>query len=353
VRLSESDWAPQGRLSLLRHRPMQLKDAPECGRIIEAHPVLGPRYGDTIRDLAGVWRRLIGVQWFFSTAVFEESDGASTKVHGVGISVFVTNDFFREAKTYPYFWLGPELTRRIAQGRSPLLTEKQVSDAHSRDGLNLIIWQNGLRPGALTRADLGELCVKAFLEDHAGFRLNEVIEQAETPEQYLGMLNAGAFLYDPAKRAYGGAYHLDPVQVLTEPHLVGLDRETASRQIGSWLGTLFIYQPPLLGLNRSEQRLLCAALDGRTDESLSDALGISTFLSEKILASHLRSSGRSPARTASYSAIRQPFGARSREGEKAVPACLYPHASGRVAPCLAKTSETRNRAVPSCAVIQI
>jgi hypothetical protein len=60
-----------------------------------------------------------------------------------------------------------------------------------------------------------------------------------------------------------------------EPHLTGLSRQTASRQVGSWVGALFLYQPPRLGFSRSEQRLLWAALRGGTDEELSDTLCIS------------------------------------------------------------------------------
>src|ERR1700732_567390 len=174
---------------MIRHRPLRYWDIPECARIVATHPALGPRYGDTIRELPGVWRRLLVDEWSFTSAVFEETEGAGVRIHGVGISVFVTNEFFREAKTPPYFWLGPELTRRIAEGRSPVLTEKQLREANSRDGLNVVIWQNGVHPDDVKRAESWEVGVNAFLENHRGFRLNELIVQAETPEHFIGMVN--------------------------------------------------------------------------------------------------------------------------------------------------------------------
>jgi hypothetical protein len=260
---------------VIRYRPMRHRDIPECVRIVTTHPALRSRYGDTIKDLPGVWRQLLNSEWSFTTAVFEETVGARVRVHGVGISVFVTEEFLREAKTPPFFWLGPELTRRIAQGRSPLLTEKQLREANSQEGLNVVIWQNGVHPEDVKRAESWEAGVNAFLENHRGFQLNEVITQAETPEHFVGMLNAGALLYGDSDGKYRDSRQLDPQQAVMEPHLTGLTRETASRQVGSWIGTLFLYQPPRLGFSRSEQRLLWAALHGGTDEELSDTLCIS------------------------------------------------------------------------------
>ena len=108
---------------MIRSRPMRLRDIPECVRIVAMHPILAPRYGDDIGNLGAAWRRLLSNEWFFTNDLFEEVDGTRTRTLGVGISVFVTDEFFREAKTRPFFWLGPELARRIMQGRSPLFTK--------------------------------------------------------------------------------------------------------------------------------------------------------------------------------------------------------------------------------------
>lgn len=281
---------------MIRHRPMRQRDIADCVRLVATHPILAPRYGDAIKDLPGVWRRLLNNEWFFTSALYEETRGTSAKTLGAGMSVFVTDDFFKEAKTPPFFWLGPELTRRIAQCRSPLLTEKQVGDANSREGLNLVIWQSGAHPDDLKRPEIWEVGVNAFIEHHRGFRLKEWILQAETPEHFVGILNVGSVLYNnPVLSPSPGSHRLDPQQAVTEPHLTGLTRATALKQVGSWAGTVFRYQPPILGFSRSEQRLLWTALRGETDEDLSDLLGISLSGIKKMWrAIYLRVAGHMP-----------------------------------------------------------
>jgi len=288
--------------------------------------MLGPRYGASIGDLARVWNSLLDRTCSFSTAVFEEIEGAKIKIHGVGVSVFVTDDFLQEAKAHPSFWLGPELTRRIAKGRSPILSEKQVTAANTGEGLNLAIWQNSVSPEALRRPDIGELCVRAFLNNHYGYRLNEVISQAESPDHFTAMLNAGALYYDARTNAYRRFDGLDLMEVFAEPHLIGLDRKTAPRIFGSWLATLFIYRPPLLGFSRSEQRLLSTALEGGTDEALAHTLGISLFAVKKSWrAIYDRSTSRLPELFRDSSSSDKATQDRGKEKKRRIIAYLREH----------------------------
>jgi len=60
-----------------------------------------------------------------------------------------------------------------------------------------------------------------------------------------------------------------------------MSRNLALRIGGSWLGSLFLYAAPQFCFNRSEQRQLTLALDGGTDDELSDELGISLFAVKK------------------------------------------------------------------------
>ena len=61
--------------------------------------------------------------------------------------------------------------------------------------------------------------------------------------------------------------------------MVGITRDLELKRQrdwgGSWVGALFDYHPPMLGFNRSEQRLLSCALPGATDEQLAETLGTS------------------------------------------------------------------------------
>ena len=64
-------------------------------------------------------------------------------------------------------------------------------------------------------------------------------------------------------------------EVLAEPHLAGLTRELAMARVGTWSGSLFVYQPPQFRFRPSEQCLLLAALQGGRDEDISETLEIS------------------------------------------------------------------------------
>ena len=61
-----------------------------------------------------------------------------------------------------------------------------------------------------------------------------------------------------------------------------MSRDLALRHGASWVGSLFVnYAPPQFCFSRSEQRLLSLALEGGTDEELSDELCVSLFAVKK------------------------------------------------------------------------
>jgi len=260
---------------LIRCRPMRLRDIPECARIVACHPTLGPRYGADIANVTALWRRLFANEWYFTSSVFEEVEGARVKVLGVGLAVFVSDDFLQEAKNPPSFWLGPEITRRVTRGHSPLLTDKQVSEANSSDGLNLLVLQTGLNPEHFGQPETQVVAAMAFVEGHRGFRLKEVFAQAESAEHLAGLLRFGTLVLGATEEQNLGSDPQRLQQIVQEPHLVGLNRETVARQRGSWFASLFFYRAPQLGFSRGEQQLLLAGMDGKTDEELSDSLGVS------------------------------------------------------------------------------
>lgn len=179
---------------MIRYRPMRLKDIPECARIVASHPTLGPRYGTEIANVGALWRRLFASEWYFTHTVFEEVEGARVKVLGAGLAAFVSDDFLQEAKSPPSFWLGLEITRRVLHGNSPLLTEKQVAEANSCQGLNLLVLQTGLNPEHFKQPESVFVAAKACAECHRGFRLKEAFAQAESGEHLAGLLNFGTLL---------------------------------------------------------------------------------------------------------------------------------------------------------------
>jgi hypothetical protein len=184
----------------LQWRPMKPNDVAGCAELIGAHPIIGRRYGPAIKDLARAWLHLLGSE-AMTTAVFEEVDKGGAILAGVGVGVFVRDEFVREVKKPRQFWFGPELAKRILAGNSPVLSDKEVRESNSGEGLNELVWETLPHPNFATRADMYHLMGRAYIEIHRGFRLKEMItSQAESPERLQWAIDAGGLFWDP-KRA--------------------------------------------------------------------------------------------------------------------------------------------------------
>ncbi len=263
----------------IRYRPMEPKDVRECAEIVAAHPVIGPRYGTRIGDLPKAWLRLLACEAKVAS-VFHDGDGRRAPICGVGVSVFLRDDFVREMKTPPLRWIGPELMRRILEGDSPVLSDRQFRDANSRDGLNLLVWEGCFRPEFVTNIEVPRSIMSSFIEAHSGFLLNEIINvQDESVQRLRWTLQTGGLLWNPLSAEYQKSLDKAPEEVIKNPHITGTTRKAEFSQreswSGTWVGSLFDYHPPRCGFRPSEQRMLLMALGGGTDDELSEELGVS------------------------------------------------------------------------------
>lgn len=254
---------------------MQPRDVAECAEIVAAHPVIGPRYGERIKYLRPAWLRLLG-SGALATAVFEDSDGDRIRIWGVGVSVFVHDDLMRAVKTPPLVWYGPELAKRIAEGDSPVLSDKEVRGANSGKGLNALAWEGCIRPAFAKRPDAYHLLMGTFLDLHRGYLWNEVISpQAESGGRLRWTIEAGGWLWNPDEARYVKWTGKDASHIAENPHIIGITRDLELERFGTWVGALFDYHPPRIGFSACEQRLLLAALPGPTDEQAADELAVS------------------------------------------------------------------------------
>ena len=253
--------------------PMRPRDVAGCVAIVAGHASLVARYGDDLQSLRPVWLSLLGRE-AFRAYVYKDVQDAGTRIVGVGCSAIVCSDFLREAKTPPFFWIGAELTRRVRDGHSPLLSDKQVREANSNGGVNLVIWEGASHVNEGHRVDLLNSFLGTFIELHRGFLLNEIVANGFTTNVLAAVLRAGYLLVNAGGKytdTIDGSIH----DVIGEPHAVGLTRELAPSRAGTWASSLFVYRAPIFGFSACEQRLLIAALRGGTDEDLSDELAIS------------------------------------------------------------------------------
>ncbi len=267
-----------------RWRPIESEDISACANVIAAHPVIGPRYGPAIDYLDLAWRRLLG-SMAMTTAVFEEVTQSGVAFAGVGVGVFVRDEFVVELKTAPQFWFGPELCRCIVGGNSPVLSDREVLEANSGDGLNELVWESLPSPAFVNRSEMFHLMPRAYIEGHRGYRFKEMItSQADSLERLLWSMDAGGLYWDPKAGRYVESFTGDTQTVVTTPHVVGITRELEFGRPGSWVGSLFEYEPPRMRFSASEQRLLRHVIADRThtNETLAKQFGISLSTVKKI-----------------------------------------------------------------------
>jgi len=276
----------------VRYRPMQPNDVLEAVEIIAKHPVISARYGSAIADLPAAWLCLLSCE-AADAWVFHAEEGEHAPICMVGVGVIVNDDFVRELKTPPHFWSGPELTKRILRGDFPALSATQLREGNSRGGLNLIVWEGCARREFESDPELYRSSMEAFVQVHRGFLWKEVIAvAAESAERLHWNIKTGGLLWDSAADCYVDSLNDDAEEIVRKPHVVGIRRkellERPDLSAASWVSCLFDYHSPLLGFNRSEQRVLAAALTGATDEHLSTTLETSIPAIKKTWASIYR-----------------------------------------------------------------
>lgn len=243
--------------------------------IVAANPILAPRYGSAISDLRQTWLRLLGSE-AFTAVVFEQLQGHGCELLGAGVSVFVSDVFLKELKMPPFFWIGPEIVRRTMSGsESPVLTDRQVREANTRGGLNLVGWHGVTSLEDAKRVEVLNFIFGSFIELHRGFLIKELVGQADSPMGVEAIANSGGCFFDPVRRCFTHSFPASPEEIVNTAHVMGETREMAFAK--PWLSgtSIFSYQRPRFLFRRSEQRLLTAALHGGTDEELAEELRVS------------------------------------------------------------------------------
>src|SRR5262249_41337836 len=241
-----------------------------------ANPVIRSRYGSTLEDLGRAWLCVLG-SGAMTNAVLEEVENARRTICGVGVAVFVRDEFITELKTSP-FWFGPELVKRVLGGDSPVLSNQQVRKANSAEGLNVLVWEGLAHPAFERRADVAHLMVNAFLETHRGYHLKEIVsQQIHSVKQLERITDEGGWHWQPGRECYVKVLDGDGQEFISTPHVVGLTRDLVAQRPASWVGTLFDYQPARFKFTDCAQRLLRVSLASETgtDRELAQALGVS------------------------------------------------------------------------------
>ena len=278
----------------LRRRPMLLRDAQACAELIASNPLESNRYGELAEQLPLAWEQCLR-SGSLITVVLEDMESGKPSLQGFGVSVFVTDEFTYSCKMPSMRWIGPELVRCLVRRESAVLGPEEIRDANSSDGLNLASWAAILCPQKESdRTQVQVELMTAFMQEHSGFKLKEIIAQQNERIMMEVVSNSGGFFWDCAQQRYLEAHNFDVEEVLQHPFILGATVETA-RQHLSWTTTLFQYSPPRMYPKPAEQKLLCAAIKGLKDEELSCELGVSLSFIKKTWSSiYIRAAEKLP-----------------------------------------------------------
>lgn|SRR5208282_4072011 len=264
----------------LRRRPMLPRDAQPCAELIASHPLEKQRYCQLAEQLPSAWKQCLRCGSLI-TVVLEDMESGKPSLQGFGVSVFVTDEFTYSCKMPSMQWIGPELVRCLMRGESPVLGPKEIRDANSSDGLNLASWASILCPqNESDRTQVQVELMTAFMQEHTGFKLKEIIGQQNERIMMEVVSNSGGLFWNCAQQRYVEAHNFDVEEVLQHPFILGATPETAREHL-SWTTTLFQYTPPRMYPKPTEQKLLRAAMQGSRDAELSRELGVSLSFVKK------------------------------------------------------------------------
>jgi len=297
----------------LRVHPMRPKDLKACVELHAAQPEQRRRYGALLEKLGSAWLKQIRSGGLISS-VLEDVDQDPPQIVACGASVFVTSELFKRLTTSPFAWLGPELVQRSLRNDPCILSQEQIRAENSGRGLNLVVWDGltkTVHPNDQALLDIE--IMKAFVQDHQGYRLSAMIAQPQEVKHIAATLNAGLSALGPAGGPIG-ELRRDLTELAIEPFVLGFDTANCSSPPGTWLSAMFSSAVPRIYFRPAEQRLLLAAVRGLTDEKLADELTVSLSSVKKTWrVIYLRSASALPAE---FSSVTNHGGESHRGKEK-------------------------------------
>ena len=249
-------------------RPIREADLSQC---LETQPAC---LGDQIvgrRIALRIWKGFLDNPSFQATVIESEVPIAGHKIVACGMGVFVTPAFADYETSDPRPGLNSRIIASVASGEPILLSRTGIGAGNAGDGLDFINMYGTWRDGIMNSDQLAEvhaLLGTSFVEHFAGYRFNRVLKEA-IGDSRIALARAT------------GTYRLLAEFPESESAVAVVTRESALAAPYSAAASIYRYQPPVLRLRPAEQKLLAAALSGKTDAELSADLGQSVEATKK------------------------------------------------------------------------
>lgn len=234
------------------------------------------------RVLPEMWQILFANGTMQLFLVEDRARPPGSRIVSFSATVFATDEFCSEAESTLPPYLGVQLARQYLSHELPVLKREEVARANACEGLNVVMCFEGWKHDGLSPEQVlavREKQSEAFHLAHAGYRMKEVLADPIDDAGLHWMLDAGAHVrrdYSRYFQEHGAATKYSP-----RPRLVGLTKEEAWANPGSYLSSFFVHTLPRFHFNRSEQLLLHHALMGETSDDQAASLSISPWTVKK------------------------------------------------------------------------
>jgi hypothetical protein len=244
----------------LTYREVEVRDFDACGVLLQDREHYS---GEALAALPEIWGQWLG-SGALNAAVMELREGsAEPEIIQFGMSVFVTNQFLVEARTAGTPHLGVRLISRVLAGRSPVLDLAAIRAANSGDGLNLFVSHSGFLRRDWTPEQsllIAGRAPESFFWLHQGYNFREMLL-----EYYDVML---------VQLCLAAGFRLREGSGDSSPQIVGITREEAATNPGTYVSKLFHSPAPRFFFSYGEQKVLLQALLGRNDEEIAALLDV-------------------------------------------------------------------------------
>jgi len=211
------------------------------------------------------WKSLLDQSAFQANVIESERPLAGHKIVACGMGVFVSRAFADREIRSPRPGINSRIIAGIASGESVVLTRAQIGVGNAGEGVDFVNMYGTWRDGVLNPDQLAEvhaLLGTSFVEHFAGYRFNRVLKEA------IGYSRI-------ALARATGTYRVVAEFKESQSALAVATRESVLSAPYSVAAKMYRYRPPVLRLRPAEQKLLAAALVGKTDAELSADLGLS------------------------------------------------------------------------------
>jgi hypothetical protein len=223
--------------------------------------------------LPGLLRQLIASPACTPT-VFEQSDWAHSRVVSFACGLFLRDEVIENYLAAPHPGLVSAVLAGLLDGRRPLLTLDEIRHANSGHGLTLAVFpipfgHHGWDAPEVEQ--LRRLAPQAMVRAIGGYRLRVIYYEVFTDE-VARYLQAGGYRLLHDFSAQAGTGFLRPG---SRPRMLRLTRADLPPGAMSMASQMFDPPRPVLGLTPAEQRVALKALDGASDRTLAEAIGLS------------------------------------------------------------------------------